>query len=1132
MVVANTVITTGAGTIDTQAQTFTLAGPIGGAGSIAKVGTGNLVLTGASTYTGATNVNAGTLSVDGSLGNTAVTVASGATLGGTGSIAGAVTIADGGILAPGNSVGTLSVGALNLNDASILNWDLGQAYAVGGVYNDLVQVGGNLVLDGLLNVTDSNAFGLGVYQVGTYGGTLTDNGLTVNALPSPFTGSIQTAIAGQVNLIVAGPGVMTQYWDGTDFVGNGTIDGGNGNWNTLDTNWTGPSPSSLNTTWQDGIAVFAGTAGAVIVSELVGFQGLQFATDGYLIEGSGGLLMNPNAFVYAGSGVSATITTIIDGTGVLDKQGTGTVTLSAVNTYQGGTTITDGTLGVGNNAALSTGTLTMSNSAILQAATSGLVIANDIIISPATGARVDSGSGTFTLNGDISGATGSLSQIGTGNLVLGGNNTFGADLGINQGRVTLMTNTAAGASGIALNNGAVLAAGVSGLVIANNVQTTGGGAIDSGSGNFTINGDIGNLGSISQIGTGNLILNGNNNFTSGLGINQGTVTLGTNNSAGASFIALNGPGTLAAGVSGLVVSNHIETTGAGKVDSGTGSFTLSGTIGNLGGINKVGSGTLWLTNTSSYSGGTTVSAGTLNLTGALTNSTVTAAGGTFAGTGSAAGLVVGNGGRVSPGTSAGAVATLTSTGGISFLAGSTYVADVSLLSADKLTSVGATSITGGTVAAQGQNVQYAFNSTYTILTATGGRTGTFSSITSTGFNGAFAPTLSYDANNVYIKMTPQKITNLTSGLTPNESAVANAFDAATAAGWNPQSFYALYQQGANLPTALNQLSGEIHSVERRAAIGDQRYVREAALDRLGAGLCSLNGETKNATDAKGTTESCNENYSLWGRYVGSWGTNQADGNGSYFKTSVNGIIVGIDAKFNEWKVGALFSRTTDHVTLDNDLGSSSVQTTGGGVYVGYRMDDGFAFSAGGTYAGTDFRAGRTITAPGLGQTLQTDASGNVGQLFGEIAYDLAAGANARVEPFARLGWVSLSSDAYSEAGGYAALVGEKGTYDTTFTTLGVRGVYNLSGSVEGASLRGSAGWMHTSGDRSPEAIVAITGTNSPASIYGVAFDEDAAALEAGIDYSFGAFRVGVGYVGVIGKNTKDNGVTATLSWGF
>ncbi|TFT99967.1 transporter, partial [Polymorphobacter arshaanensis] len=433
LVVANTVITTGAGTIDTQAQTFTLAGPIGGAGSIAKVGTGNLVLTGASTYTGATNVNAGTLSVNGSLGNTAVTVASGATLGGTGSIAGTVTVANGGILAPGNSVGTLSVGALNLNAASVLNWDLGQAYAVGGVYNDLVKVTGNLVLDGLLNVTNSNSFGLGVYQLGTYGGTLTNNGLTINSLPSPYTGTIQTAIAGQVNLLVAGPGVLTQYWDGGDTVGNGTIDGGNGTWSVAGTNWTGPAPSGINTNWQGGIAVFAGAAGTVTLDAPASFVGLQFATTGYTIgaTGTGGLTNASGAFVYANTGISATINAVISGAGALDKQGVGTVTLNAANTYTGGTTITDGTLGVGNNAALSTGTLTMSNSAILQAATSGLVLTNNIIISPATGARVDSGSGTFTLNGNISGATGSLSQIGTGNLVLGGNNSFGAGLGIN-----------------------------------------------------------------------------------------------------------------------------------------------------------------------------------------------------------------------------------------------------------------------------------------------------------------------------------------------------------------------------------------------------------------------------------------------------------------------------------------------------------------------------------------------------------------------------------------------------------------------------------------------------------------------------------------------------------------------------
>ena len=558
LTVANDIVTTGGGTIDTQANTMTLSGSIGGAGSITKTGTGSLVLTGASAYTGATNVNVGTLLVDGSLGNTAVNVASGATLGGTGSVGGTVTIANGGILAPGDSPGTLTVAGLNLNASSLLNWDLGQAYAVGGVYNDLVAVTGNLVLDGLLNVTNSNAFGLGIYQIGTYGGTLTDNGLTINSLPAPFTGVIQTAIAGQVNLLVAGPGVLTQYWDGANTVGNGVIDGGTGTWSVAGTNWTGPAPSGINTNWQGGIAVFAGTAGTATLDAPAAFQGLQFATTGYTIAatGTGGLTNATGAFVYANTGISANIDAVISGAGALDKQGVGTVTLNAANTYTGGTTITDGTLGVGNNAALGTGTLTMSNLAILQAATSGLQVANAIVISPATGARADSGTGTFTLNGNISGATGSLSQIGTGNLVLNGNNSFGAGLGINQGTVTLGSNTAAGTGAIALNNNAILAAGVSGLVITNNIQTTGGGRIDSGAGVFTINGNIGNLGSISQIGTGNLVLNGNNNFAAGLGINQGTVTLGTNNSAGASDITLNGPGTLAAGVSGLVESHR------------------------------------------------------------------------------------------------------------------------------------------------------------------------------------------------------------------------------------------------------------------------------------------------------------------------------------------------------------------------------------------------------------------------------------------------------------------------------------------------------------------------------------------------------------------------------------------------
>jgi autotransporter-associated beta strand protein len=101
-------------------------------GGINKTGTGTQILTGSNTYTAATTISAGTLLVEGSLGNTAVTV-NGGVLGGSGSIAGAVSVGSGGTLSPGSSPGTITLGStLNMLNGSTLAFEGGDLVAVTG----------------------------------------------------------------------------------------------------------------------------------------------------------------------------------------------------------------------------------------------------------------------------------------------------------------------------------------------------------------------------------------------------------------------------------------------------------------------------------------------------------------------------------------------------------------------------------------------------------------------------------------------------------------------------------------------------------------------------------------------------------------------------------------------------------------------------------------------------------------------------------------------------------------------------------------------------------------------------------------------------------------------------------------
>lgn len=321
----------------------------GTGGSLTKTGIGTLTLSGANTYTGATSVNVGALLVNGSLAAAStVNVASGATLGGTGAANGAVAIAGSGILAPGVGPGTLTVGSLTLANTSLVNYELGAPGVVGGPLNDLTIVNGNLTLDGVLNITDSGGFGLGVYRLFNYAGTLTDNTLDIGTVPPAFIAEpfVVQSGAGQVNLIVGNNQPLPiAYWNGPQTTPNGRVNGGSANWDNVTANWT-DATGTVSGTWGNGVAIFSGAPGVVTLLDNIAYTALQFASDGNVLAAANGFALTPTGIapITTAAGITALISAPLTGPGGLAKDGPGTLNLTGASTYSGPTFINAGSL--------------------------------------------------------------------------------------------------------------------------------------------------------------------------------------------------------------------------------------------------------------------------------------------------------------------------------------------------------------------------------------------------------------------------------------------------------------------------------------------------------------------------------------------------------------------------------------------------------------------------------------------------------------------------------------------------------------------------------------------------------------------------------------------------------------------
>src|SRR4029077_14481076 len=355
--------------------------------------------------------------------------------------------------------------------------------------------------------------------------------------------------------------------------------GGNGTWNNVptNTNWT-TQDGTHNAAWGNGFAIFAGTAGTVTLGDNIHFTGMQFLTDGYLVEapGSQTLLAAPDTKIRTDVGVTATISAPIandSGPAKLTKTDAGTLVLVGNNTYTGGTTIEAGTLQLGNGG------------------TSGSIIGNVTDNGVLGFNRSDS----VTFGGVISG-TGGVAQIGAGTTILTGNSTYTGGTIISAG--TLQIGAGATTGSIVGN------VGNNGILLFNRSDSVAFGGVISG------------VGSLTKDGLGTLTLTGANTYSGGTNLNGGIIAVNSDVNLGTGPLSFNGGTLEALAAGGGITSSKAVTLNAGAgtflADAGTTS-TLSGVISGVGSLTKDGLGTLTLTGANTYSGGTTTSAGTLQV---------------------------------------------------------------------------------------------------------------------------------------------------------------------------------------------------------------------------------------------------------------------------------------------------------------------------------------------------------------------------------------------------------------------------------------------------------------------------------------------------------------------------------------
>jgi len=665
----------------------TYSGAMSGAGSLVKIGTGVLTLSGANTYTGTTTVNAGRIVVSGT---------------GSLSTSTALMVANGGsYYYQPTSLGAQTLGGLVLGDGSTIGllWNNTPTNSSLTTAANITPVAGVKVCIDMAGIPASGS----TYTVLSGGAGSTLNNPTYFLLNSTnFTFAInKTATSVSITLTSAAP-LASAYWKGTTTAGISNIwaasDGStDGNWAAsaggakqalipgpganVYISATSPTVAPVNTTLGADMAI-----GTLTIQDTV--NGLGLLADGHTLTIGAGITMNTgvpassigtpvtlsaNQTWVNNSANTLTVSGAIGGAHSLTKSGSGTLILSAANTYSGVTTISSGQLILSHSLALQ-------NSMVSNNVASGLVFSNvttfifgglagsvSLGLTNTAGSAVVLSCGNNNADSIYSGVingSGSLVKIGSGQMEItntvssysGGTTVSGgllkaSDLTLGSGSLALAS------AGILYNiSGSGGGPGCYRSDFGKNITLNAGGCIRSGWAAMTVSGAIDGSGPLTIVNDNSVTLSNTGNSYSGDTIigangsgNNATLKLGASgvipNSTGKGNVVFNASG---GGTATLDLAGYSETingltsggSGSSVVDNttGSGTYTLtvgdnnqssvfSGMIKNTAGtlaLAKIGSGSLTLAGTNTFSGATTISAGRLILANALAaqNSTV------------------------------------------------------------------------------------------------------------------------------------------------------------------------------------------------------------------------------------------------------------------------------------------------------------------------------------------------------------------------------------------------------------------------------------------------------------------------------------------------------------------------------